>query len=142
MTGGTVKNMAGGCLCGDVRFKATDVETHHHACHCGICRRWTGGPLFAAQVGALALENEQSVSRYASSEWADRGFCARCGSSLFYHLTAADRYFVPVGAFDDSDAFSLSLELCTDQKKGDYGFAGNLPGLTEQQVFELGQEDS
>lgn len=140
MTKNSTKNMAGSCLCGDVRIKATGVETQHHACHCGICRRWTGGPLFAAQVATFEIENAKPVRRYASSEWAERGFCERCGSNLFYHLVAADKYFVPVGVFDDADAFQLSVELCTDQQKGQYKFDGDLHRLTEQQVFELGQE--
>ena len=37
--------ISGGCLCGSVRFSAESVEVHHHVCHCGMCRRWTGGSM-------------------------------------------------------------------------------------------------
>ena len=38
--------MTGRCLCGKVTFTAEGVEPHSHACHCGMCRRWSGGAPF------------------------------------------------------------------------------------------------
>ena len=76
----------GKCLCGAVTFTAQDVENHIHACHCRMCRAWTGGPLLGATVGEITFTGEDHIKRYTSSEWAERGFCDQCGSTLFYHL--------------------------------------------------------
>lgn len=130
-----MSDLTGGCLCGAVRFSASDVETGYHACHCGMCRRWSGGPLMAAMVGALRLEGEEDVVRYDSSEWAARGFCRRCGSNLFYYLKPADSYAVPVGAFDDPAPFRLVGEIFVDHQPAGYRFAGELERLTEAQVL-------
>ena len=38
-----VDGMTGGCLCGAVRWSASAPPRDIHHCHCGMCRRWTGG---------------------------------------------------------------------------------------------------
>ena len=119
----------GRCLCGAITFRAEGVEPHFHACHCGMCRRW-GGPAMAARVGSLAFEGEEHLARYDSSAWAERGFCRRCGSHLFYRLKDGDQYVVWTGAFDDPSAFRLAGEIFVDEKPAGYDFAGDHPRQT------------
>lgn len=127
----------GGCLCGKVRFSARDVEHQHHACHCQMCRRWTGGPAFAARVGSIDFDGQESPKNYASSKWAERGFCNHCGTSLYYHLRGDDIYYVNVGAFDDAELFQLVGEIYVDAQPSGYRFAGDLQRLTEAEVMSL-----
>ena len=127
--------MNGRCLCGAVRYTAQDVETHHHVCHCGMCRRWAGAPLFATAVGSVEFESERELSRYDSSEWAQRGFCRACGSGLFYLLKPTEQYFMAVGSFEDPGAFELTTEIYVDHKPRGYAFAGELEAVTEAQVL-------
>ena len=126
---------SGQCLCGAVRFTAKEVETHHHACHCGMCRRWSGGPAFAASADGVAFEGEENIVRYDSSDWAQRGFCRHCGGSLFYYLKSADQYLIYVGAFDEPKNFTLASEIHFDHKPEGYEFAGDLPKLTEAELL-------
>ncbi len=126
---------SGKCLCGAVKFTAEAVETHHHACHCGMCRRWSGGPLFAAAVNGLKFQGRDQVATYQSSDWAERGFCRRCGTNLFYYLKPADQYMMCVGAFDDPAPFKLIGEIYIDHKPAGYDFAGDLPKMTEAEVL-------
>ena len=126
----------GRCVCGAVRFSAEHVETEHHACHCGTCRRWSGGTaFFAAVTTGLVFEDEASLGRYESSSWADRGFCKTCGTTLFYHLKPTDTYMVSVGAFDDPTPFRLVREIFIDRKPAGYDFAGDHPRWTEEETF-------
>lgn len=74
---------SGQCLCGAVKFTAYDVEPHYHACHCGTCRRWGGSPAMAVQCAKVEYQVEDGLSWYQSSEWAERGYCRDCGSSLW-----------------------------------------------------------
>lgn len=127
--------VTGRCLCGAVRFRAEGVETEHHACHCGMCRRWSGGPLFATPVAFITFEGEANVARYDSSDWAQRGFCKTCGTNLFYYFKPADKYIVSVGAFDDPKAFRLVGEIYIDHKPEGYAFAGDLPKQTEAEFL-------
>ena len=132
----------GGCLCGAVRFTASDVETNHHACHCGMCRKWSGGPMLAAMTGAIRFETSDALARYESSTWAERGFCRRCGSSLFYFLKPTGQYSVAVGAFDDPTDFRLAEEIYVDHQPPGYAFAGARPRLTEAEVLARFAPDS
>jgi len=119
-----------------VKFEAKDVETSYHACHCGMCRRLSGGaPLFATFVGSVAFSGEDNLARYASSEWAERGFCRVCGTTLFYFLKPAKRYAMSVGAFEDRDTFTLAREIFIDKKPAGYALTGDHPRLTEREVL-------
>jgi hypothetical protein len=76
----------GHCLCGDVRFEAQGPPKWAAYCHCESCRYATGAPV-AAYAG---FESDKvrwmgiQPTAYASSPGVKRGFCGRCGSTLFY----------------------------------------------------------
>ncbi len=134
----------GRCLCGAVHFSASDVESQYHACHCGMCRRWGGSPMFAVPAESVAFSGTENLARYESSQWAERGFCRLCGSHLFYYLAPAEQYFMAVGTFDDPTPFALSREIFVDHKPADYSFAGDLERWTEAQTlahFSSNDED-
>ena len=120
----------GTCLCGAVRFTATGIDPHIHACHCTMCRTWSGGPGMAVNVGSVEFESEEAISRYASSDWAERGFCSRCGSNLFYHLKEPGQMMMWAGTFTDASAFKLDGEIYIDEKPPGYDFAGDHSRLT------------
>lgn len=127
--------MTGHCMCGAVGFTAQGVETGHHACHCKMCQRWSGGPLFAAEVDEIVFTGEQYIQTYASSEWAERGFCARCGSGLFYRLKSSGMTMVTVGLFDDPSPFKLTGEIFVDHKPDGFSFAGDHERLSEAETM-------
>ena len=118
-------NGTGQCLCGAVTFEAKDVESDVHACHCSMCRRWNGGPALAVPVGVVTLAGEANIRGYRSSEWAERGFCKKCGSNLFYFLMP-NRYIIEAGLFNEQD-FKLESEIFCAGKPTWYEFAGGHP---------------
>jgi hypothetical protein len=130
-----MKSMSGRCLCSAVSFTAEEVETHHHVCHCGMCRRWGGGPIFGASASGVKFEGESNIARYTSSEWAERGFCKTCGSNLFYFLKPANQYILCVGTFDDTSPFVVAGEIYIDRKPAGYTLAGDHPRLTEAEFL-------
>lgn len=126
---------SGRCLCGSVQFTAEDVETHHHACHCTMCRRWAGGPFFGARAEKVDFQADKTLARYASSSWAERGFCNNCGTVLFYFLKPTSTYMMSVGSFDDQTPFRLVREIFVDRKPDGYSLVGDHPRLTEAETF-------
>lgn len=125
----------GKCLCGSVRFNADAVDAEVHACHCSMCRRWSGGPGLAVQAGKVEFDGAEHITRYASSDWAERGFCHNCGSHLFYYLKPADLYMLWSGSFDDPSTFRLAGEIYIDEKPQGYAFAGDHPRLTGEEFL-------
>ncbi len=126
----------GRCLCGAVRFTAEHVETHHHACVCGMCRRWSGGAAFlAAETSGTVFDGEAELGRYPSSSWAERGFCRTCGTTLFYFLIPTQTYLMSVGTFDDQAPFRLVREIFVDAKPDGFAFAGDHERWTEEETL-------
>lgn len=127
--------MNGNCLCGSVKFTSPEAK-EIGACHCGFCRRWGGGPMFAVHCGTgVEFEGSEHIAVYASSDWAQRAFCKKCGTHLYYKLLPTGEFFVPAGAFNSSD-FELASQIYIDKKPGYYALANQTPMLTEQQFLE------
>ncbi|MCR9150866.1 MAG: GFA family protein [Rhodobacteraceae bacterium] len=120
----------GGCMCGAVRFTATEVPDRIGACHCEMCRRWTGSALLGVTIPLEKVEwdGEDHIGRIQSSHWAERGFCTKCGSGLYFRVTMEGDYSggieLPVGVFDDPNGFVLSNEIYIDHKPDSFAYAG------------------
>ena len=125
----------GGCLCGAVRFTGEGAASGVHVCHCEQCARWTGGPAMCVEF-ADGIAIEGPVTWYASSDWAERGFCSTCGSTLFYRLK--DGAFMNVGAgfIDDRAGLApIDQHIFIDRKPSFYDFAGDAPRLTGEEFL-------
>ena len=143
------------CVCGAVTFEATP-EDGVGACHCSICRRWGGGPFLAVSCGtSVTGADPGAIATYASSEWAERAFCKKCGAHLWYRLKPGDfapggQYIVSAGLFEDQDGLVLDHEVYVDGNPGWYGFEGEQgrKRLTEAEILEMvgaggeGQKDA
>jgi len=78
----------GGCLCGAVRFEVTPPTKWCAHCHCSLCRR-AHGAAFVTWFGVERSRFElvaggDHLSWYRSTPEARRGFCSRCGSTMFF----------------------------------------------------------
>jgi hypothetical protein len=128
----------GGCLCGAVRFSVALETAHFSVCHCATCRRWGGGPMLAVDVkDAVTWQGEENIARYRSSEWAERCYCVRCGTNLFYFLIPEGSVTLNLGLFDDQDAFTMEDQIFIDEKPSGYDFANETPRYTGAEVFAL-----
>lgn len=135
------KRRHGSCLCGAVRFDIAVAEADFTICHCGMCRKWSGGPFEAAHGSDLTFENDDGLSWYRSSEWGERGFCSRCGTVLFWRFADQSQDFVGVSveALDENDDMTLQRHIYIDSKPARYDFADDRPRLTEAEFLaELG----
>ena len=135
-------NQKGQCLCGGVKFEADVNDFGIHACHCTMCRTWSSSPLFAVGVASITFEDEANISAYASSDWAERGFCKQCGTSLFYRLKETNHHIVCCGLFEDQSQFKLEGEIFVDENPGGYAFAGEHPRLTGEEFMASLQQDN
>lgn len=132
----TTITVQGQCLCGAVSFKA-DASTQLEACHCGMCRRWGGGPLLAVHCdSAVEFNGAEHIRTFSSSDWAERAFCSTCGSHLFYRFIPENSYIVPVGLLSPQEQFVLTEQIFIDHKPAYYSFANKTTELTEAQVLE------
>ena len=132
------QQMRGTCLCRDVRFVAKGDIKRVSACYCGQCRKQNGGgPFYGVELqGELIVEDDSSLSWFASSKRAQRGFCQRCGSSLFWKANGDPSLFdVSFGALDDTEQLSLDAHIFVDHCPSYLIIPNTAPHLTEQEAL-------
>ena len=122
---------AGGCLCGGVRYEVRGELRDVVACHCSQCRRSSGH--FVAATGApsdrLTLTRCDTLAWYASSDWAERGFCSRCGSSLFWRPKEGDSSWTSImaGTLDGPTHLRIQKHIFVADKGDYYAIADGAP---------------
>ena len=112
--------ISGHCLCGAVTIT---VDGQHDprvgACHCRMCQRWSGGLFLCFHAKASAVTITGEVTRYRSSSFAERAFCPRCGSHLWFNDIPeggeAEHYELMPGLFDTARTWPLRSEIYTDR---------------------------
>ena len=90
MVGGKKVLVTGGCLCGEIRYRVTEPALDTNFCHCRMCQKFSGAPVTVGSTyPAGAVQFTKGEPKYfKSSPFAERGFCADCGSSLTYRPVA------------------------------------------------------
>lgn len=120
----------GGCMCGAVRFEVDLPNLDYGACHCEMCRRWTGSALLGTSVPDenIRWSGEEAIGRIQSTSWAERGFCTRCGTGLFFRVTMDSDWSgnteIPIGLLDDASGLTMTNEIYIDHKPDSYAYAG------------------
>jgi hypothetical protein len=106
-----------------------DVEV----CHCSRCRRTHGhvGAYTACAASDLALVSEETL-RWYESDGRARGFCSRCGASVFWRADGRDTVSITAGTLDEPTGLRTIAQIYTDSR-GDY-----YSELGEGEVFSGG----
>ncbi|SMF76580.1 Uncharacterized conserved protein [Azospirillum oryzae] len=116
----------GGCLCGGVRYAIDAQPEPISFCHCSQCRRQHShvGAYTGLPRAALRLLTDDTLTWYASSDRARRGFCARCGAGLFWEALdqsgVEPRITVTAGSLDDASGLRVERHIFVDQKGAYY----------------------
>ena len=133
---------SGSCLCGAVTYTLKARPETAGACHCSMCRKFSGGVYIAmtCQPDNITFTGQGQIGTYTSSTWAERGFCRTCGSSLYYRVTAEGpyegTYHLAFGTLDDSKGMGFEGEIFVDQKPDLYDFVGNHSRMTEAEFMK------
>lgn len=126
----TDKVHTGGCLCGAIRYELQPPVRDVAVCHCRQCAKWTGHTVAATSV---AIENFRIVSGadelrwYAASEQAQRGFCPKCGSSLFWKPINQPRIAILAGTLDVPTRLKTVAHVYVADKSDYYEITDDLP---------------
>src|SRR6185312_16253692 len=105
---------SGGCQCGAVRFQALALRDNPHVCYCRMCQKATGNLLAA------------------------RGFCASCGTSLYYRSVGGPHVSISIGAFDEPHRIALWYQLGMEGKHPSLMHLGDVEeaGTTESAMAD------
>ena len=126
----------GQCLCGAVRFTVAVTKKEIDACHCGMCRRWGGGPALSVTAdGPPRFEDDSALGVYRSSDWAERVFCKTCGSSILWRTVDGAFQSIPAAILGEPEDLPFSMEIFVDEKPAYYSFDGDREKMTGAEVF-------
>ncbi|MCX7557991.1 GFA family protein [Sulfitobacter sp. F26204] len=120
----------GSCLCDGVTYKLTGALRNSVACHCVQCRKTSGHYVSATQVRPEQLEitRDETLQWYRSSASAERGFCHRCGSSLFWrHEADGGATSIMSGTLDGATGIHTEKHIFVADKGDYYDIADGLP---------------
>jgi hypothetical protein len=129
MAESTTPPRGGGCLCGAVRYEVRRTLRPIVMCHCTQCRRMTGHIMAAtaARRADFRLVADRGLKWYASSGEAQRGFCAHCGSTLFWQGAGRDHISIAAGTLDDSSGLAVACHIFVADKGSYYEIEGGAP---------------
>jgi len=123
----------GGCLCGAVRYSIDGPLRPVVLCHCTQCRRSTGH--FMAATAAhhrdFRLTSDSQLRWYESSGEARRGFCGRCGSTLFWQGRGRDYLSIAAGTLDGPTGLNSACHIFVADKGDYYSIGDGLPQLPD-----------
>jgi hypothetical protein len=135
MSGKRTVRATGGCLCGAVRYEITGPLRDIVMCHCRRCLR-THGHVAAYSACArsdLALLRDDGLRWYEGDDRA-RGFCSRCGASLFWRAAGRPTVSIAAGTLDQPTGLKTIAHIYTRDHADYYAidgegerFAGGLP---------------
>jgi len=120
----------GGCLCGEIRYRVNGRPLRGTICHCGICRRWSGGAFLAwAIFDQSQFEWTKGTPGVIQATPAViRRFCSRCGSPLSFVFTDSSEIIgVTTGTLDEPQDFPPTRHNWTSSEVSWLGALGNLP---------------
>jgi hypothetical protein len=115
--------LTGRCLCGAVAVGVLRHAGAVSACHCSMCRRWSGAAMWVLEAPADAVEIAGPVRRHRASSFAERAWCGDCGTQLWIKDDDGPYEIMP-GLFDAARALPLSHEIYVDRAFASVALAG------------------
>ena len=122
----------GGCLCGGVRYVANGEPINERICHCRMCQKAIG----AAFNARLLFRGSDVTLRgrfktFQSSSDLKRGFCGRCGTTVFSARESTKMIAVTAGSLDQPERFRPSMHFWTSSQQPWVELEDGLPQYPE-----------
>jgi hypothetical protein len=112
--------LAGGCLCGQVRYSTTADPIFTGVCHCKDCQKQSGTAFsIVVAVPKPALSVQGSLKDYQSTgdsgKTISRQFCPNCGSPVITEAAVMPGVsIIKAGTLDDTSSLKPTMEIFCD----------------------------
>lgn len=125
------------CDCGAVSFEVELKDTAVTACHCASCQKISSSFFTCVHYdGEVDFKGAENIQIYDSSAWAQRAFCNKCGSNIYYKTKSAPQYSLAAGLFDDKASFDLKTQYFIDIKPHYIGLTAETDNMTRKECFD------
>ena len=117
------------CLCGGVQLKTKGPLRHISNCHCTQCMKTHGN--FAAYTATpekdVKFLKKRTLKWFRSSKKAKRGFCNRCGASMFFKWLGSKNISIAAGMFKNPTKLKTKMNIFVKKKLDYYNLDNQLP---------------
>ena len=132
--------IAGGCLCGAVRYELAQPPAAAVVCHCRNCQKQAGS---AFSTIVATSDAEFSLTKGATKDYVDsatvsgnrvhRHFCGDCGSPIYSALEAQPgAIYVKSGTLDSTEDFQPQVHVWCSTKQPWVELPDGVPQLAQQ----------
>ena len=117
------------CLCGGIQLKTKGPLRHVSNCHCRQCMKTHGN--YAAYTKALEKDikfiKKRTLKWFKSSKKARRGFCNKCGASIFFKFLGSANISIAAGMFQNPTKLKTTMNIFVKEKLDYYKLDNKLP---------------
>ena len=101
------------CLCGGIQLRTHGYHRDVHNCHCIQCMKTHGH--YAAytniQQRNVKFIKKRTLKWFRSSKRAKRGFCNKCGASLFFKIIGTKNISIAAGMFNGPTKLKTKMNI-------------------------------
>ncbi|MEI9888152.1 MAG: GFA family protein [Rhizomicrobium sp.] len=125
--------IAGGCLCGALRYEASAPPQYAGYCFCTDCRKASGSGFiafmgFPASVLTITGDVVTHTMTQSDGRRSERNFCPACGGLVFGGVRGqAEQHTVYAGSLDDPSHFKPTIAIFNSHRPS---WVALPPGLT------------
>ena len=117
------------CLCGGIQLKTKGPLRHVSNCHCKQCMKTHGN--YAAYTNTLEQDvkfiKKRTLKWFKSSKRAKRGFCKKCGASIFFKIMGAKNISIAAGMFNRPVKLKTIMNIFVKGRLGYYKLDHYMP---------------
>ena len=122
-------SLTASCLCGSIKIKTKGYHRNVSNCHCIQCRKTHGiyGAYSNVKNKDIKFINKKNLGWFKSSKNAKRGFCKKCGASIFFKIKNSDNISIAAGMFDKPTKLKTTRNIFVGTKSDFYKITDKLP---------------
>ena len=117
------------CLCGGIKLKTQGYHRNVQNCHCIQCLKTHGHHAAYTNVEERNVKflKKRTLKWFRSSKRAKRGFCNKCGASLFFKIIGAKTISIAAGMFDRPIKLKTTMNIFVKGKSDYYKLDSRVP---------------
>ena len=117
------------CLCGGIKLKTQGYHRNVENCHCIQCMKTHGHHAAYTNVEERNVKflKNRTLKWFKSSKRAKRGFCNKCGASLFFKIIGGKTISIAAGMFDRPIKLKTTMNIFVKGKSDYYKLDSRMP---------------
>ena len=117
------------CLCGGIQFETRGYHRNVHNCNCIQCMKTHGhhAAYTAVKEQNIKFLKKRTLKWFRSSKKGKRGFCKKCGASIFFKSIGEKGIHVSAGMFNRPVKLKTTMNIFAKGKLDYYKLDLHLP---------------